>query len=419
MPREVKYLMIGGGMASFHAAKQLRRMNEEGSILIACEEPLPPYDRPPLSKEYLRREKSREQLVYEPVEKLAEQSIDLALGVRVESLSLDAHEATLSGGDIVPYEKALIATGGRPVHLPVPGADLEGVHYLRTAADTEAISAGARPGKRAVIIGGGFIGIEVAASLCQVGMQVTVIEAMPHIWPRFTDETLAGFFQNYCSERGVSFRVNESVAELQGGPRVSRVVTSDGGLLECDLVCVGIGIRPNVELAQAAGLEVDNGIIVDDHMRTSHPDVYAAGDVANYPDSVFGKRRRVEHWGHAEYGGQIAARNMAGGDQAYDFLSYVWSDIFDLRLEFAGDESERDQVLVRGRLEEQKFTVLYLKDGALTAYFAVNTEARDFAFLRRLIRAHKDLRGREDELTDPAVEVRSLLSKEYLLLISK
>ncbi len=407
--KQVKYLLIGGGLASFHAAKMLRRNDPDGSILIVSEEDLPPYDRPPLSKEILRGERTPEEVVYESAAKLAEQSIDLALGTRVERLDPAAKTVTLADGETVTYEKALIATGGRPIRLPVRGADLAGVHYLRDAADAIAISKDATPGSRAVIIGGGFIGIESAASLSQRGVTVTVIEALPHIWARFCDETLAGFFQGHCADQGISFLTSEMAAEIKGDDRVRSVVTKSGQTIECDFICIGIGIVPNVELAQEAGLAVDNGIVVDEHLRTSDPDIYAAGDVINYYDTVFAKRRRVEHWGHAEYAGQVAAQNMAGGDASYDFLSYVWSDIYDLRIEFAGDESERDQVLVRGRPGEGPFTVFYLKEGVLTAYFAINTQPRDFAAYRQLIRRKIDLRGREAELADPESNTRDLL----------
>ena len=407
--REVKYLLIGGGLASFHAAKMIRREDAEGSILLVSEEELPPYDRPPLSKELLRGEKTVEEIVYEPAEKLAEQGVELALGVRAEHLDPQKKTLTLSDGETVAFEKALIATGGRPVRLPVPGADLAGVYYLRTATDAVAIAAEATPGRRAVIIGGGFIGVEVAASLSQRGVQVTVVEALPHIWPRFCDETLAAIFQAYCTERGVAFLTSELAAGLEGDGRVKTVVTRSGARLDCDFVCIGVGIVPNVEFGQEAGLAVDDGIVVDEQLRTSQLDIYAAGDVVNYYDSAFGKRRRVEHWGHAEYGGQIAGRNMAGGDANYEFMSYVWSDIFDLHLEFAGDESERDQTIVRGRPGEGPFTVLYMKEGALTAYFAINTDAREFGAFRRLIRGKKDLRGREADLANPEFSVRDLL----------
>ena len=407
--KSTKYLLIGGGLASSQAAKQIRKADPQSPITLVGDEPYVPYDRPPLSKEFLRGEKPREALFFDPEQYLRDHGIDLILGVAVKQLDLPNKTAILAKGEPMTFEKALIATGGRPVRLKLRGSDLPGVYYLRTLDDSAAIHAEASPGKRAVFIGAGFIGMEVAASLTQQGVQVTVIEAQPHIWARFADATLAGFFQGYCADKGVTFYTNEMAAEIKGTARSSAVVTRSGREIPCDFVCIGVGIVPNVELAQQAGLKVDNGIVVNEYLQASHPDVYAAGDVANYLDPIFGKRRRVEHWGHAEYCGQVAGQNMAGANRKYDLLTYVWSDIFDLHLQFAGDESEHDQVLLRGRFEDKAFTVLFLKQHVLTAYFAVNTGAKDFGALQRLIRGKKDLSGKEALLQDPTVAVKGLL----------
>ncbi|MCI0529216.1 MAG: FAD-dependent oxidoreductase, partial [Nitrospira sp.] len=331
------------------------------------------------------------------------------LGVAVQRLDLSKKTASLANGENITFEKALIATGGRPVHLNIPGGNLPGVHYLRTLDDSSAISAEAGQGKRAVIIGGGFIGMEIAASLTQRGVQVTVIETHSHIWPRFTDATLADFFQGYCMQKEVTFCTGEMASEIRGKGRCSSIMTKSGKELPCDFVCIGVGIVPNVELARDAGLTVDNGIVVNEYLQTSHPDIYAAGDIANYPDPIFGKRRRVEHWGHAEYCGQLAGQNMTGTKNKYDHLTYVWSDIFDLHLEFAGDETERDEVLIRGRFQDKSFTVLYMKQKVLTAYFAINTPSKEFPALQRLIRQKKDLSGKVAQLQDPAFAIKQLL----------
>ena len=310
--KSTKYLLIGGGLACGQAAKQLRGADPDGPIALVGEEPYVPYDRPPLSKEFLRVEKPRDALFFDSESYLHEQGIDLILGVTVQQLDLPNKTATLVNGDTIAFERALIATGGRPVRLNVPGGDLPGVHYLRTLDDAAAIAAEAGRGKRAVLIGAGFIGLEVAASLTQRGVHVTVIEAQPHIWPRFADAILAGFFQDYCAQRGVTFLTNDLVTGIRGKSRPAVVITRSGKELLCDFVCIAVGIVPNVELAQQAGLTIDNGVVVNEYLQSSHPDVYAAGDVANYIDPVFGKRRRVEHWGHAEYCGQLAGQNMAG-----------------------------------------------------------------------------------------------------------
>jgi 3-phenylpropionate/trans-cinnamate dioxygenase ferredoxin reductase subunit len=406
--RSTKYLLIGGGLASSQAAKELRKKDPDGTILIAGQEPHLPYDRPPLSKDFLRGEKPRHELFYDQEQFFRDHHIDLILGTAVQRLDASAKTAALAGGETIAFEKALLATGGRPVPLNVPGHDRPGVHYLRTLDDSSAIAAEAAPGKRAVIIGGGFIGLEVAASLTRLGAQVTVVESQPHIWARFADATLAGFVQDYCAQKGVRFQPGETVAEIRGTGRPASVLTRSGLELPCDFVCVGIGIVPNVELAQQAGLVVADGVMVNEYLQSSHPDIYAAGDVANYPDPFFGKRRRVEHWGHAEFCGQLAGQNMGGARNPYDLLTYVWSDIFDLHLEFAGDESEHDQVLLRGRLEDRSFTVLYLKRHVLTAYFAINASAKEFPPLQRLIRQKKDLSGKEAHLQDTSLPLKGL-----------
>ena len=239
-----KYLLIGGGLASGQAAKQLRRKDPQGSITIVGEEAYVPYDRPPLSKEFLRREKAKEEVFFDPEEHFHEDDIDLVLGVEVQGINLTDKTATLDNGETVSFEKALIATGGRPIQLKLPGVDLSGVYYLRTIDDSAAISAQADPGKRAVIIGAGFIGLEIAASLTQMGVQVDVVETESHIWSRFADPTLAGFFQDYCTQKGVVFHTDEMVAEIRGDDHVSSVVTKSGKELDCDFVCIGVGIVP-------------------------------------------------------------------------------------------------------------------------------------------------------------------------------
>ena len=407
--KSTKYLLIGGGLASSQAAKQLREMDPQGPITLVGEESYVPYDRPPLSKEFLRGEKPRDALFFDPEQYFHDHGIELILGVAVRQLMPATKTALLASGETIAFEKALLATGGRPVRLKLPGGDLPGVHYLRMLDDAAALAAEAGRGKQAVLIGAGFIGMEVAASLTQLGVQVTVIEAQPHIWPRFADASLAGFFQDYCTERGVTFYANETVTEIAGRGRPSSVRTRSGRELPCDFVCIAVGIVPNVELAQQAGLTVNNGIVVNEYLQSSHPDIYAAGDIANYHDPVMGKRRRVEHWGHAEYCGELAGQNMAGARNPYDLLTYVWSDIFDLHLEFAGDESEHDQALLRGRFEDKSFTVLYLKQHVLTAYFAINTGSKEFPVLQRLIRLKKNLTGKEAQLQDPTFAIRALL----------
>ena len=404
-----RYLLVGGGLAGAKAAEQLRRQDAQAAITLVSDEAALPYDHPPLSKEFLRGEWPRERVFFQTESYYREQGITLRLGAPAQRLDLSSKRVTLADGATLEFDKLLLATGARPRKLRVPGAALPGVHYLRTLSDCEALRDEARRGRRAVVIGAGFIGMEVAASLTQLGVQVTVLEAAPSIWSRFLDERLAGHFQRYYESKGISFRVGVTPTAVQGEERARAVTTASGEEIPCDFVCVGVGIEPNTELAAEAGLKVENGVVTNEHLETSHPDVYAAGDVVSYYDPVFEKQRRVEHWGHAEYTGLLAAQNMAGERSKYDLLSYVWSDIFGLHLEFAGEEKEYDQLLVRGSLAENAFIVLYVKLGILRAYLAINASQREFPPLQRMIRRKVDLSAKVSQLQDPGVELRSLL----------
>ena len=404
-----KYVLIGGGVTSHEAAKQIRRIDDEATITLIGDEPYRPYNRPPLSKEFLRGDEERENLYLSPKTFYAESRIESAFGVRAQSIDRATGTVTLSNGARLDYHKLLIATGASPVRPSIPGNAKPGVYYLRTLEDAEAMAAEAKAGKRAVVVGAGFIGLEVAATLTQLGVAVRTVEAMPQIWPRFAGPELASHVQGYCEGRGIEFRLGDGVEEVLGGDRVSGVKTKSGEELPCDFVVIGVGVRPEVGLAQSAGLSVDNGIVADEYMRTVDPDIYAAGDVASFFDPTFGTTRRVEHWGHAEYAGQVAGLNMAGEETAYDMVTYVWSDIFDLHLEFGGEESGHDETVVRGNMESNEFIVLTLKNRELRSYFSVNTPAREFPVFQRFIKRKTDLTGRSAELADPTFNVRSLL----------
>jgi NADPH-dependent 2,4-dienoyl-CoA reductase/sulfur reductase-like enzyme len=407
-----QYLLIGGGVAAQQAAKQIRQLASKAAITLVGQESHVPYDRPPLSKEFLRGEKPRNELFYDPPSWYADQNIDMLLGTSVQHLHLPEKTARLSNGRVLGFDKALIATGGRPIRLSIPGADLPGVQYLRTVNDADAILSHTSAGARCVIIGAGFIGLEIAASLTHLGVHATVIESQSHIWPRFANRAFAETIQGYCTQKGVVFRTDETVQHIERHHDRMAVSLRSGLTLPCHFVVIAIGIAPNIELAQEAGLAVTNGIVVNEFMQTSHPDIYAAGDIVNYVDPIFEKRRRVEHWGHAEYTGQLAGKNMAGEREAYDLVTYVWSDIFDLHLEFAGDESEHDEVLLRGTIDSLKFTQLYLKDHRLKAYFSINAGSKDFQPMQQLIRSKKDLSEHAPQLQDPTVPVKTLLTKQ-------
>jgi NADPH-dependent 2,4-dienoyl-CoA reductase/sulfur reductase-like enzyme len=405
-----KYVLIGGGLTAYKAVAGIRSVDEEGPILMVTKEPRVPYDRPPLTKGFLRDETEKESIFYDSVEELGERGVTVAMADPVVALDTEAKTVTLESGEAYGYDTALYATGGQPIVLDIPGADLDGVYTLRTIEDSERIKGEAREGRRAVVIGAGFIGMEIAASLTGHGVDVTVIEALPRIWARFVDETLSGYFEDLYTQRGVTFHTGETVEAFKGNGRVSSVVTSSGDELACDFVVMAVGIVPNTALADEAGLDVDDGVIVDEYLQSSHPDVYVAGDAARFYDPVFGKQRRVEHWGQADYSGELAGKNMAGAEEPYDMITYAWSDIFDQHLEFVGDETDYDEVWLRGTPGEGPFTVLYLLDGALQAFFGINTGTDEFGSLEALIRSGESLAEHRETLEDPDADLEALVS---------
>lgn len=410
--KSTKYLIVGGGLAAARAVEAIREQDPEGAITLVGEESEVPYHRPPLSKGFMQGEQPREKIKVKPPEYYEENDIRLLLGTKVERLDPTQREAHLSNGETLRYEKALLSTGGSPILPGFPGADLSGVYTLRTVEDAEAIRDAAQEGRRAVIIGAGFIGMEMAASLTELGVDVTVVEMLSHLWPQFVDESLGEFFQERFQKKGIDFYLDEKVEEIRGEEHVESVVTESGKEIPADFVCVAVGIQPNMELAKKAKLEYTDGVLVNAYLQTVDPNIYAAGDIMNYPDPYFGKRRRVEHWGQADYTGDLAGRNMAGAGEPYDLLTYVWSNIFDDHLEFAGDHEEHDQVVQRGEFEDGSFTRFFLKNGRMTAYFAINPEDADLATWQELIKEEVDLSGREEQLADPSVAPESLLQED-------
>jgi len=399
-------VIIGGGLAGFQAACVLRQRDAECEIDLVHAEPHLPYDRPPLTKLYLLGEKKQTDLCYAGPDFYRQARIR-CVHDRAAALRPRDHQIDLAGGTTLGFDKALLASGGRPIRLDIPGAERNGVRYLRTLDQADAIRADLPSVHRVVVVGAGFIGMELAASLTGLGKHVTVVDSADRVWPRFLPEPLSQRLRSHFESRGVRFELGTAVAEVEGVGSVSAVRTAGGRRIPCDLVCVGVGIRPETALAQAAGIDVADGVIVDEYLRTSHPDVYAAGDVVNFPDPLFG-RRRVEHWGHAEYTGQLAAANMLGAAMPYRFVSYAWSKVFDLHLEFAGDERESDDVIVRGNLDGLRFTLLCLKDRRLRAFFAVNQEPKEFPIMKRWMQRETDLTPHRQRLADSASDLSAI-----------
>ena len=375
MPAEPTYVIVGASLTGAKAAETLREEGFGGAVVLLGEEHERPYERPPLSKGYLLGKDERSSIYVHEESWYADNGVDLRLGVTATGLDLGARRVRLADGGTVGYDRMLLATGAAPRRLSVPGADLEGVMYLRRVGDSERLAAALRGGGQVVIVGAGWIGLEVACAAREAGCEVTVVEPEAGALHRHLGPELGGMFADLHSEHGVVFRFGESVTELRGsGGKVSAAVTSAGAVLPAELVVVGIGAVPVTRLAADAGLDVANGVIADAGLRTSAHEVFAAGDVANAFHPLLGKHIRVEHWANALNGGPAAARSMLGQGVSYDVVPYFFSDQYDLGMETAGlpEPGSYDQVVYRGDRDAREFIAFWLSGGALVAGMNVN-----------------------------------------------
>jgi 3-phenylpropionate/trans-cinnamate dioxygenase ferredoxin reductase component len=366
-----RVVIVGASLAGATAASTLRDEGFDGDIRLIGAEAQLPYNRPPLSKGYLRREVDFEGQLVKPAEYYREQRIELTLGTRATALDAGKKVVALESGERVAYDRLLVATGGRNRTVSVPGAQLSGIFQLRTVEDCDRIRAVVQRGRRAVAMGFGFIGSEVAASLRQLGVEVTAIEGARVPLARVVGEEVGQVLAGIHREKGVNLIAEDSVAAFEGDGRVERVRTGKGRVLECDLVVAGIGIVPNSELLASAGAQVDNGVLVDARCRTSLPDVFAAGDVTNHAHPIFG-RLRVEHWNNGFQQGRAAAQSLLGREQPYDYVHSFWSDQYEHSIEYVGFAAGWDRVVFRGRPESRKFLGFYLKDGIVRAAIGLN-----------------------------------------------
>jgi 3-phenylpropionate/trans-cinnamate dioxygenase ferredoxin reductase subunit len=367
--------IVGAGLAGATAAQTLRDEGFDGQVVLLGEEPHRPYERPPLSKEYLQGKSPLDKVFVHPEGWYAEHEVDLRLGVTANALDLQARRLLTSEGDGVRYDSLLIATGSTPRRLTLPGSDLDGVLYLRRLEDSDRIRAAFAGTPRVVIVGAGWIGLETAAAARVAGLSVTVLEQAEAPLARILGSRMSSVFSGLHRDNGVDLRCGVGISELTGtSGHVTGVRLSDGTLVEADLVLVGVGISPETGLAETAGLEVGNGITVDEHLRTSDPAVFAAGDVADAYHPLLGHRLRVEHWANARRQGAVAARSMLGQDAAYARLPYFFSDQFDLGMEYTGyvDPSSVEDVVVRGDLPGRRFVAFWLVDGQVRAGMSVN-----------------------------------------------
>lgn len=382
------HVIVGAGHAGGRAAQAMRQYGFEGRVLLIGEEPHVPYERPPLSKELIVTDAGLGKVRLHEAAWYAENRIELIAANAATSIDAAAKTVGLADGRTIGFDRLMLTTGARVRELPVPGAGLDGVFYLRTIEDSEAIRAQIAAGTEVAVIGGGFIGLEIAGSAVKRGAEVTVLEAADRLMGRSLAPEVSDWFARMHRDRGVDLRLGVSVAAIEGGRAATGVRLGDGAVLPAEVVVIGIGILPNVEIAQAAGLAVDNGIVVDDRGRTSHPDIWAAGDVANQPNAFAGRRLRLESYQNAQDQAAAVARNLCGADEAYEDSLWVWSDQHDVNLQMTGAPEAWDSLLWRGDPDEDRFTVFYMAGGRVVAVNTVNN-GREMRPARMLMESGK------------------------------
>ncbi|MCP5178339.1 MAG: FAD-dependent oxidoreductase [Pseudomonadales bacterium] len=398
-------VIIGAGHAAGQAAASLRQDGHDGPIVILGDEPYIPYQRPPLSKQYLSGEQGLDRVYLRPQKFYDDKHIDLRTGVTVDAIDRNARTVHTTAGDTIAWDKLIIATGSRVRRLTAPGSDLAGIHYLRTVTDVDGLRGDIVAGKKLVIVGGGYIGLEVASVAVTAGMEVHVIEMEARILQRVTTPEMSAYYHQLHTSRGVHIHTGMGVLGFTGEKgRVTAVNVPDGSFA-ADAVLVGIGIIPNVELARDAGLECDNGIVVDDHCRTSDPDIYAIGDCTNHPNPLLGRRLRLESVPNAMEQARVTSGNIMGGDKVYAAIPWFWSDQYELKLQMVGFSADGNQQVLRGDMAANQFAMFYLKDGVVVAADAVNSP-KEFMLCKQMIGKAVDA----TRLGDPTADLKALIS---------
>jgi 3-phenylpropionate/trans-cinnamate dioxygenase ferredoxin reductase subunit len=366
------FVIVGASLAGAKAAEELRNQGFDGDVKLIGSEPERPYERPPLSKDYLRGESERDKAHVHDEDFYAEHDIELLTGETVSALDPAGGRVTLDGGRELEFDRLLLTTGAEPRRLEVPGADLEGVHYLRTLADSDLLRERLDGGGRVAVVGAGWIGSEVAASARQRGLDVTVIDPLELPNERIFGREVGEFYRDVHAGHGVELLLGDGLEAFEGDGAVQRIRTSSGKTVECDFAVIGVGVAPRVQLGRQAGLEVDNGVLVDEQLRSSAPNVFAAGDVANAWHPFFEQRIRVEHWANALNQGPAAARSMLDQDVSYDRIPYFFSDQYEVGMEYSGYATGWDEVVFRGDRDGGEFVAFWLRDGRVLAGMNVN-----------------------------------------------
>ena len=402
-----RFVVVGASLAGGTAAAVLRDEGFEGEVVLVGEEPYPPYERPPYSKEYLRGDRSFEDTLVRPAGFWEEHRIETRFGVRARRIDPAERVVELDDGDRLPYDAVLVATGCRNRRLSVPGADLEGVLSLRTVGDADRIRAAMVPGARAAVVGMGFIGCEVAACLVERGLAVTAVEPLPTPLHRALGNEVGRVVEAIHRDRGVDLVLGAGVAAFEGAGRLEALVTTGGRRIECDLAVVGVGVEPATGVAAGTAVEVRDGIVVDELCRTNVEGIYAAGDIARHHHPVAGRHVRVEHWQNALKQGQAAARSMLGRGTPYEDVHWFWSDQYGHNIQYAGFHGPWDDLVVRGSLEERSFVAFYLEGGRVRAAVALD-RGKDLRRAMPLVKAGAAVPA--GVLRDESVDLRKAAS---------
>lgn len=399
-------VIVGASLAGAKAAQTLREEGYEGRLTLVGDEPERPYERPPLSKDYLRGEAGLDTVYVHEAGFYDEHGIELRTGAGVTAVDATGRSVTLAGGEDLAWDRLLLANGAEPRRLPLPGAELEGVLHLRSLADSERLRTVIGAGGRLVVVGAGWIGSEAAASARALGMEVTLVERLSVPLENVLGPTIGGLYADLHREHGVELLTGASLEAIEGAGRAERVRLADGRTIDCAAVLIGVGVAPRTGLAQAAGLAVDDGVLTDATLRTSAPDIYAAGDVANAMHPFYGRRVRVEHWANALNQGPAAARNMLGADEPYDRIPYFFSDQYEVGMEYSGLARGSDEVVIRGDLAGRELLAFWMADGRVAAGMNVNVWDVNDA-VQALIRSRAPIEPAR--LRDPDVPLEALL----------
>lgn len=403
-----RIVIAGAGHAAGQVITSLRQKKFGGQVTLIGEEPYLPYQRPPLSKKFLAGDMAPERLFVKPPSFYEDPSIDVMLGRAVTGIDRQQKEVSTDQGETISYDTLILALGSRVRRLPVAGADLPGVHYLRGIADVEAIRESLKADTSLVVVGAGYIGLEVAAVARTLGANVTVVEMADRVMSRVVSPEISDFYQIEHTNHGVKLKLSTTVTAILGKKRVKAVETGNGDSIPADLVIIGVGIVPNTELASDAGLPVDDGIVVDDHCRTSDPDIYAVGDCTRHPNDIYGRQLRLESVQNALEQAKVAADNICGKDTSYCEVPWFWSDQYDLKLQIAGLSTDYDDVVIRGNPAGRSFSCLYLGNGRLIAVDAVNSP-RDFLQSKALIGSRAIVPI--EKLADPDTALKDLVPR--------